>query len=178
METVNPKELANEGQADYSKGEYLSAAKLYKAAADSYLNSGDEILAAEMANNRSVALLRGGDAQSALDIVIGTDELFEMHGEYLKQAMALGNQAAALEALKRQDEALECYTKSAELLNKLGEFELRAYVQQAISAMKLHKGQYLEAYISMRDGVSKIDKPNLKQKLLKSLIDLPFKFLK
>jgi tetratricopeptide (TPR) repeat protein len=178
METVNPKQLAKEGQADYSNGEYLSAAKLYKAAADGYSSSGDGILAAEMANNSSVAFLRGGEAQSALEMVGGTDELFEKHGELLKQAMALGNRAAALEALKRRDEALETYAKSAELLNKLGEFELRAYVQQSVSAMKLHKGQYLEAYMTMREGVSKIDKPNFKQKLLKSLMDLPFKFLK
>jgi len=178
METVNPEQLANEGQADYSKGEYLSAAKLYKAAADSYESSGDEILAAEMANNSSVAFLRGGDSQSALEIVRGTDELFEKHGELLKQAMALGNQAAALEGLKQQDEALESYTKSAELLSTIGEFELRAYVQQSVSAMKLRKGQYLEAYMTMRDGISKIDKLNFKQKILKSLIDLPFKFLK
>jgi tetratricopeptide (TPR) repeat protein len=178
METVNPKQLAEEGQADYSKGKYLSAAKLYKTAADGYSSAGDEILAAEMANNSSVAFLRSGDPLSALNIVKGTDEEFAKHGEYLKQAIALGNRAAALEALKRLDEALESYTKSAELLNTLGEFELRAYVQQSVSAMKLRKGQYLEAYASMLDGVRKIDKPNFKQKLLKTLIDLPFKFLK
>jgi two-component system, sensor histidine kinase len=178
MEAVDPKQLAKEGQAEYSKGEYLSAAKLYKAAADGYLSSGDEILAAEMANNSSVAFLQGGDSQAALDVVWGSDEVFAKHGESLRQAMALGNQAAALEALKRLDEALETYDKSAELLNTLGEFELRAYVQQSVSAIKMRKGQYLEAYAYMRDGVSKIDKPNFRQRLLKSLIDLPFKFLR
>jgi tetratricopeptide (TPR) repeat protein len=178
METVNPQQLADEGQAVYNKGDYLSAAKLFRAAADSYSAAGDEVLAAEMANNCSVAYLRGGNAQEAIDVVRGTDEVFANHNESLRQAMALGNQAAALEALKRLDEALESYNKSAELLNSLGEFELRAYVQQAVSNIKLHKGRYLEAYAYMRDGVSKIDKPNMRQRLLKSLMELPFKFLK
>ena len=178
METVEPKQLADEAQAEYSKGKYLSAAKLFIAAAESYSATGDEVLAAEMANNCSVAFLKGGDAKSALEVVKGTDEVFGSHGELLRQAMAHGNQAAALEGLKRFDEALETYGRSAELLNEIGEFELRAYVQQSISAIKLRKGQYLEAFAYMNNGVSKIDKPNLRQRMLKSLMKLPFKFLK
>jgi tetratricopeptide (TPR) repeat protein len=178
METVNPKQLADEAQAEYSKGEYLSAAKLFIAAADGYSATDDEILAAEMANNCSVAFLKSGDAKSALEVVKGTDKVFGSHGEMLRQAMALGNQAAALEGLKRLDEAVEAYGRSAELLNEIGEFELRAYVQQSISAIKLRKGRYLEAFAFMHDGVSKIDNPNLRQRMLKSLMKLPFKFLR
>jgi tetratricopeptide (TPR) repeat protein len=178
METFIPKQLADEGQAEYRKGEYLSAARLFRAAADGYLASGDEIQAAEMANNCSVAYLKGGKAHAALEIVMGTDEVFAKKGESLRQAMAIGNQAAALEELKCLDEAVEAYEKSAELLKEMGEFELRAYVLQSISSIKLRKGHYLEAYAFMREGVSRIDKPNIRQKLLKSLVDLPFKFLK
>jgi tetratricopeptide (TPR) repeat protein len=178
METFDPKQLADEGQAEYNKGEYLSAARLFKAAADGYLASENEMLAAEMANNCSVAFLKSGNALSALEVVIGTDEVFAKKGDSLRQAMAIGNQAAALEELKRLDGALESYERSAELLKGLGEFELYAYVLQSISAIKLRKGSYLEAYAVMREGVMKIDKPNMGQKLLKSLINLPFKFLK
>jgi hypothetical protein len=76
------------------------------------------------------------------------------------------------------NEALTAYEKSAELLKEAGEFELRAYVLQAISSLQLQKGQYLEAYAKMLDGVMGLDKPNLKQRLLKSLMQVPFKFLK
>ncbi|MFZ2095460.1 MAG: hypothetical protein WAV05_02370 [Anaerolineales bacterium] len=178
METYDPKQLADEGQAEYGKGEYLSAARLFKAAADGFLASGNELFAAEMANNCSVAFLKGENAQSALDVVMGTDEVFAKQGESLRQAMAIGNQAAALEELNRTDEAVDAYERSAELLKGLGEFELRAYVLQSISAIKLRKGHYLEAYAFMREGVVRMDKPNIRQRLLKSLIDLPFKFLK
>jgi len=178
METLDPQQLADEGQAEYSKGEYLSAARLFKAAADGFLAAGDELVAAEMANNCSVAFLKGGNAEAAFEAVMGTEIVFANKGDTLRQAMAIGNQAAALEKLKRVNEALAAYEKSAELLKEAGEFELRAYVLQAISSLQLQKGQYLEAYAKMLDGVMGLDKPNLKQRLLKSLMQVPFKFLK
>jgi len=178
METLNPQQLAEEGQVEYSKGEYLSAARLYKAAADGYLAEGNELIAAEMANNCSVAFLKGGNAEAALEAVMGTDIIFLNKGDTLRRAMAIGNQAAALENLKRVDEAVTAYEKSAELLKEAGELELRAYVLQAISALQLRKGEYLEAYAKMLDGVMGLDKPNVKQRLLKSLMQIPFKFLK
>ena len=178
METLNPQQLADEGQAAYSKAEYQSAARLYKAAADGFLATGNEFVAAEMANNCSVAFLKGGNAEAALEAVMGTDIVFVNKGDTLRQAMAIGNQAAALEKLKRVDEAVTAYEKSAELLKEAGELELRAYVLQAISALQLRKGQYLEAYGKMLDGVMGLDKPNFKQRLLKTLMQIPFKFLK
>ena len=178
MEIINPQQLADEGQAEYNKGESQSAAQYYKAAADGYLLAGDDLLAAEMSNNCSVAFLKCGNADSALKAVLDTDKIFASHDDTLRQAMALGNQAAALEGLKQLDQAVIVYGESAELLKGLGESELRAYVLQAISTIQLRRGQYLEAYATMGEGVMGLDKPNFKQKLLKSLMQLPFKFIK
>jgi tetratricopeptide (TPR) repeat protein len=178
MEIIGSQQLAAEGQAEYNKAEYLSAAKLYKAAADGYLSAGDEMAAAEMANNSSVAFLKSGQAESAWQVVRETDKIFAAHGDTLRQAMALGNQGAALEGLKQLDQAVVLYAQSAELLKQAGENELRAYVLQSLSAIQLRRGKYLEAYGTMGDGIMGIDKPNLKQKLLKMLMQLPFKFMR
>jgi hypothetical protein len=70
------------------------------------------------------------------------------------------------------------YEKSAELLKEVGELELRAYVHQAMSEMLLQRGSYLEAYAVMRAGVMDIKNPNPSQRILKSLMEIPFKFLK
>jgi len=178
METVNPQQLADEGQSEYIKGDYRSAAMAFKAAADGFTAMGDEIHAAEMANNCSVAFLKAGEAKAAFEVVNGTDLIFAAKGDLKRQAMALGNQAAALENLKRFDEAMLNYEKSAELLKSVGENELRAYVLQSISSLQLHTGHYLEAYASMRAGVLGVNKKNLQHRLLKALMDIPFKFLK
>jgi tetratricopeptide (TPR) repeat protein len=178
METLNAQQLADEGQAEYKRGDYLSAARLFKAAADGFLAREEELLAAEMANNCSVAYLKAGDANAALEQVIGSELIFACNGDIKRQAMAIGNRAAALEGLKRLDEALAAYEESAELFKNAGEFELRAYVYQSISALQLRRGHYLEAYAVMRAGVMGVKEPNLTQQLLKTLMDVPFKFLR
>jgi len=178
METLNPQQLADEGRAEYQKREYLSAARLYQAAAEGFVASGDELKAAEMANNCSIAYLKGGNARAALEAATGTEVVFASKADRKQQAMALGNQAAALEKLKREDEAMTAYEKSAVLLKEVGEFELRAYALQAISSLHLRKRHYLEAYATMREGIMGLKKPNFKQRLLKSLIQIPYNFLK
>ena len=178
METLNPNQLAEEGQAEYLKKEYLSAARLYKAAADGFFAAEDKIKAAEMANNCSVAFFKGGNAQAALEVASGTQDVFASMGDTRQQAMALGNQAAALEKLNRLDEAMSAYEKSAALLMDCGEAELRAYVLQAMSNIQLRKRKYLEAYATMMSGVMGIKKPNLRQRLLKSLIQIPLKLMR
>lgn len=178
MDTVNSQQLADEAQAAYNKGDYLSAARLFKAAADGFSAHGDELPAAEMANNCSVAFLKAGEGKAAFEVVRGTDMLFASRGDIKRQAMALGNQAAALENLGQVEDALSSYEKSAELLAEAGASELRAYVLQSLSALQLRRGKYLEAYATMRVGVMGLNKPNLQQKILKTLMDLPFKFLR
>jgi hypothetical protein len=178
MEIIDPKQLADEGQAAYNRTDYLAAAQLFKAAADGYTSSEQPLMAAEMANNCSVAYVKGGKPELALQVVMGTDQVFAEKGDTLRQAMALGNQAAAWEGLNQLDKAIEAYQQSAELLNSVGEAELRAYVMQAISAIQLRRGQFLEAYTTMGVGVMGLDKPNLTQRMLKSLIQLPFKFIR
>ncbi len=178
METLNPNQLADEGQAEYKKGQYLSAAKLFKAAAEGFLAAGAQLKAAEMANNASVAWLKGGDALAALESASGTEQLFELNGDIRQQAIAVGNQAAALEKLKRLDEAMSAYRLSAKLLEQAGDYELRAYALQALSMLQLRKRHVLEAYATMQSGIMGVKNPNLKQRLLKSLIRIPYIFFK
>jgi tetratricopeptide (TPR) repeat protein len=178
MEIVNPQQLAHEGQTAYNKGDYLAAARVFLAAADSFTAAGDPSAAAEMANNSSVAYLNGGNPESAYRAVADTDQVFARQGDTLRQAMALGNQAAALEGLNNLDQAIIKYDESARLLESLGETELRAYVLQSISAIQLRRGQFLEAYTTMGVGVMGLDKANLTQKLLQVLMQLPFKFIR
>jgi tetratricopeptide (TPR) repeat protein len=178
METLIPQQLAEEGQAEYQKKEYRSAARLFKAAADGFLTAGDNLEAAHMANDCSVAYLQAGDAQSALEAVAGTAQIFALNGAIKQQAMALGNQAAALENLHRLDEAFQLYQKSAGLLDEIGESDLRAYVLQSISSIQLRNRRFLEAYATMRAGVMGIRKPTFKQRVLKALIQIPYKLIR
>ncbi len=178
MEVIDPQQLAEEASSEYNRSHYLSAAQLYRAASEGFRLAENELSAAEMANNCSVAFLKAGQPEPALQAALGTDELFASKGDTLRQAMALGNQGAAWEGLAQWDKAIAAYQQSAELLKQVGESELRAYVMQSISAIQLRRGQFLEAYTTMGVGVMGLDKPNLTQKLLKSIMQLPFKFIR
>jgi tetratricopeptide (TPR) repeat protein len=176
-EAITPQQLKVEGGHAYRQGNYLAAARSYEAAAQGYCALKDELSAAEMLNNSSVAYLQAGEAQQALDQVKGTADIFAKAGDTRRQGMAFGNQGAALEALKLHPEAIEAYQRSAELLKQAGEGELRANVLQSLSALMLKSGRQLEALAVMQAGLDGVKRPNPKQQILKKLLRVPFKFL-
>jgi tetratricopeptide (TPR) repeat protein len=173
-ETASPNELSKEGNAAYKRGDFTAAATAFKAASQGYKAAGENQNAAEMANNSSVAYLQAGDAVAALDIVQGTQEIFAEIGDLKRQGMAFGNEAAALEALKRLDEAAEAYQQSADLLAQAGEDKLRANVMQSLSTMQFRSGRQIEALSTMQDGLEGVKRPSPHQRFLKRLIRIPF----
>ena len=171
-EEFSPQQLEKEGKAAYERADYLSAAKVFAEAAAAYSALGKPLNAAEMKNNQSVALLQGKQAQTALDVVSGTDAVFAAVGDLRRQGMALANQAVALEALRRRDEAIACYRISAEILERAGARDLRAEVMRAVAGLQVRGGKMTDAVITMQSGLMGLEKPTLKQRILKKLLFL------
>ncbi|HEY6073671.1 MAG TPA: hypothetical protein VIV15_09825, partial [Anaerolineales bacterium] len=126
MTAQAPADLAEDGKRAYERGRYDESARLFQLAAEAYQRQNSSLLAAEMNNNESVAWLQAGQPAQALEAARGTDALFASASDPKRQAMALGNQAAALEALGRSDEALETYARSETLFEQLGEGDMLA----------------------------------------------------
>lgn len=165
-----PHQLAEEGKRAFAASRYAEAARLFEEASRGYTLGRDGLHAAEMDNNRSVALLKNNQPQQALDAAAGTDKIFESHADVTKQAMALGNQASALEALKRLDEALPLYERAAELFDKAGEKDMRALVLKSVAAIRLKQGKLSEAGMEMLGSLGAVEKPSLWQRFLKFLL--------
>ena len=68
---LNPQEMADQAKKTYQAGDYVQAAQEFAGAASVYAGLADALMSAEMKNNQSVALLLAGEAQAALDAVIG-----------------------------------------------------------------------------------------------------------
>ena len=173
----NPQQLIEQAKTAYQDEDFPRAAELFKTAQEGYAAAGDQPSAAEMANNRSVALLKAGDANGALQAVEGTDEIFAQAGDIKKQAMALANNAAALEGLKNFSEALQLYEQSSDLLKQIGENELRAYVLKSISAIQLRQGKQFEAVASMQASLDNKPNPGIQDRFVKRLIQWVYKLL-
>ena len=177
-EILDVAQLAKEGKSAYQRGDYEAAARAFQAAGRSYQTSQDPLNAAEMANNASVAFLKAGDAQAALQVVEGTPQVFDAAGDIRRQAMALGNFGAACEAVKRYQEAEDAYQQSADLLKQIGEDQLRLNVMQSLSSLQLRTGKHLQALSSMQAGIEDVHRPSPKQRILKRLLNVPFKLMK
>lgn len=173
--SVSPDQLIAEAKEAYERADYLTAAHTYQDVAQSFESAGDRVKAAEMKNNSSVAFLRGGEAEEAFREVNGTDDVFAEFGNISRQGMALGNIGAALEGMKRFEEAVEVYKQSAELLKEAGEHESRAKVMQSLSGLQLRTGNQFEAITSMRNGIDGLEKPSFIQRLYKKILQLSFK---
>jgi tetratricopeptide (TPR) repeat protein len=173
-EATSPQNLAKEGKSAYQRRDYPAAASAFEAARLGYQTMGDELNAAEMANNCSVAYLQAGDGQAALDAVEGSETIFAQAGDLRRQGMALGNRGAALEALERSEEAIVVYQQAAEILQQAGEDQLRAQVMQSLSMLQLQMGRQLQALASMQNGIEGVERPNASQKMLKKLLNIPF----
>ena len=177
MDVLDPNQLAAEAKEAYQDGNFLEAAQFFQGAEESYRLSGDILNAAEMANNRSVSLLQAGDAEAALQAVTWTVEVFEKTNDIRRLALALGNKAAALEGCKQFDIAITHYQKSADLFLQIGDNELYISTMQSLSALQLRTGRQLEALATMQSGLNKIDRPGLKNRFLKKILDIPFRLL-
>lgn len=173
---ITPEQLKIEAERAYKSKDYLRAAQSFSAAADGYTHTADEIQAAEMLNNASVAYLQDDQPDLALNSAMHTDQVFVAAGDARRQAIALGNQAAAYEALGQLESAVQAYQESADLLKDAGDRELRPTVMQSLSAVQLRLGQQMDALVTMQSGLEAIEKPSLKQKLIKKILRSPFSY--
>ena len=165
--TPEPAQLAEQGKRAFEDKKFGQAAELFKLAADGFTLGRNGLMAAEMNNNVSVALLQAGKAREALEAAQGTDEVFAGANDFKRQAMSLGNQAAALEALDRPDEAIEKYERSAELFRDAGEGDLRAMVMKSAAAIKLKHGRVTDSAFKMMGALEAKDKPSFFERILR-----------
>ena len=165
--TLEPAQLAEQGKQAFRNKQFDEAAELFRQAAEGFSLGRAGLLAAEMKNNLSVALLQAGKAQESLDAAMGTDNIFAEAKDIKSQGMALGNQAAAFEALNRFDEAIAAYERSAELFAEAGEGDLRSMVMKSAAAIKLKTGKVTESAFKMMGSLDAKENPGFFERILK-----------
>ncbi len=165
--TPNPDQLAEQGKQAFRKKNFDEAAELFNQAAEGYTSDRAGLMAAEMRNNMSVALLQAGKAEESLAAALDTDRVFAEAEDIKRQGMALGNQAAALEALNRYDEAIEKYDLAAQLFSRAGEGDLRSLVMKSSAAIKLKTGRVTDSAFKMMGSLEAKDHPSFFERILK-----------
>jgi tetratricopeptide (TPR) repeat protein len=167
---TEPAQLANKGKQAFANKRFDDAAEYFRQAAEGYTLGRAGLLAAEMRNNMSVALMQADKPAEALEAALGTDTVFESAKDVERQAMALGNQASALEGLHRYDEAIEKYERSAELFSLVNNGDMRSLVMKSAAALKLKTGKITESAFKMIGAVDVKENPTFIERIMKFLI--------
>ena len=165
--SLEPHQFDAKGKQAFANKKFDEAAEYFRQAVEGYTLGRAGLLAAESKNNLSVALLQAGKAQEALDAALDTDKVFAGVKDARRQAMAIGNQAAALEGLHRYDEAIEKYELSAELFGSVNEGDLRAMVMKSAAALKLKTGKITESAFKMMGSIDVKDNPTFFERVMK-----------
>jgi tetratricopeptide (TPR) repeat protein len=165
--TIEPDQLAEQGKQAFKNKRFGEAAELFSQAAEGYTLNRAGLMSAEMLNNKSVALLQANKPQESLIAAQDTDQVFASANDIKRQGMALGNQAAALEALNRYDEAVEKYDLAAQLFNQAGEGDLRALVMKSSAAIKLKTGKVTDSAFKMMGSLDAKEHPSFFERILK-----------
>lgn len=171
---MDAKTLAEQGKQEYAKGAFGVAADLFSQAAQAYDSAQDELNAAEMKNNQSVALLKAGKAEAALHATDGTEEIFLKAGDQKRQGIAIANRAAALEGLKKYNEAMEEYNRAAVIFEEISEGDMHSVVRKATAEIFLKRGYIGNTQMDVLDSLRLVEKPTLTQRFLKFLMRLGF----
>lgn len=167
---TNALTLANQGKEEYGKANYKAAAALFAQSALAYATAQDELNAAEMKNNESVALLQSGDARGALQATDGTETVFQKAGDLKRQGIAVSNRAAALEGLKKWKDALAEYDRAASLFEETGQGDMHSIVRKAAANINLKHLKVLDSQMDVFDSLRLVEKPTLTQRFMKFLM--------
>ena len=170
MDNVQPISLADQGKKEYAQGNYSAAAQLFSQSAQAYAAARDELNAAEMKNNQSVALLQAGKAKEALQATDGTEAIFQQAGDLKRQGVAIANRAAALEGLKKWNDALAEYDRAAVLLEQAGEGDMHSMVRKAAANLNLKLGRVADSQMDVLDSLRLAEKPSFTQRIMKFLL--------
>jgi tetratricopeptide (TPR) repeat protein len=172
---TNSLTLADDGKKEYGKGNYQAAAGLFSQAAQAYASLGDELNAAEMKNNESVAFLQAGRAREALQAVEGTEQVFLKAGDLKRQGIAISNRAAALEGLKKWKEALAEYDRAAVIFEQIGEGDMHSLVRKSAANINMKHLRVNDTQMDVLDSLRLVEKPTLTQRLMKFLMRIGIK---
>ena len=119
--------------------------------------------------------MKSGNPKKAFEFVDGTDKVFEKANDTNRQAIALANQAAVLEGLKKYDQAVLKYEESSRLFKEDGNREKRVMVLESLSQLHLKMGNQLDAMATMQIALDNKKKPSVIERFLKKLLQIPFR---
>lgn len=170
-------ELARAAMLAYQRGEMSTAEHGFRAASQQFAQNGEELQAAEAANNLCVVLLQAERPHEALECVRETPAIFEHHQNLALAAQAYGNLGSAQEGCGRLPEAEAAYLRSLDLFRSLRDSEGESLILQRLAQVQLRQGQPIGALASMQASLEAAPHRGVIQRCVRRLLSLPGRYL-
>jgi tetratricopeptide (TPR) repeat protein len=170
MDTLDIAALTEKAKNEYEHKQFAQAVADFQLCLDQMSSANNAPAIAEMRNNLSVALLRNGQAQAALEAVLGTDLDFAAAGDIQKQGIALANTASAYDALKLFNEAAAAYEQAVDCFKSCGEKQYLSICLHALANLQLKTGKQYHALATLQAAYNEKPQASLKDKFFASAL--------
>lgn len=161
--------LLSQGRASFRQKQYQLAVDQFQQALESC--SQDTAEFAEISNDLAVTLIFLQQASRSLPHLEKALGIYSSSDDPYHCAITLGNRATAYEAMGKHKEALKDYRHAVDLLKNTPHQDEYMLLRKAQSNLQLKKGRFLEAIVSMDAALHKQDPQNIRDRILKWLLN-------
>jgi tetratricopeptide (TPR) repeat protein len=168
-ETTIAQGLKEEGLRLFQEGLYEEATAKFRQAQEMFATEGNEIEATEMVNNLGVVYRMQDKWNEAIEALEEARAAFVRLGDRNREAQTLGNLGGLYASKRERDKAKECLRQAADIFADLGDAQRQGETLVALAAQQLKTGERSEGMAAYLAGVQMLQKPTLRQKVMRSL---------
>ena len=95
-------------------------------------------------------------------------------GDLKRQGIAVANRAAALQGMKKLNDAVTEFNRAAEIFEQAGEGDMHSMVRKASAEIFLKRGYINNSQMDILDAMRLVEKPTLAQRMLRFVMRLGF----
>ncbi len=164
------KKLHDEGMKLYRSGEYEQAAAKFLEAQQAYASVSDRANEAECANNRGVCWRQAARWEEGTAAFTEARSIFKAINDLKGEGQVVGNMGMLADSQGNKDQAADYYLESIDLLKQAGAKDLAQSVYQALSSLRLKRGDVMGSIGAFDAGLEQLDKPNMVQRFVRRML--------
>lgn len=176
-ETISAQDVKEEGLRLFHEGLYEEAADKFRQAKESFKKDGNEVEAAEMANNLGVIHRMRREWDEAITALSEAQEAFANLGDHSREAQTLGNLGGLHASRGEREKAKEYLRQATDKFAELGDAQREGESLMALGVQQWKTGNRGEGLATYQTGLKTLQHPSLGQKALRGLLDLRTKLL-
>ncbi len=169
--------LKEEGLRLFQEGLYEEAVAKFRQAQEMFASQGDEVEAAEMANNLGVIHRVQGEWGKAIAVLDEAKATFARLGDRSREAQTLGNLGGLYASQGEREKAKESLRQAADIFAELGDAQRQGETLMALGVQFWKTGDRSGGLAAYETGLHVLQKPTASQKTLRGLLGMRAKLL-